>query len=752
MSRCFQALRLCCSVTALSLAMPAYAQTQAKAADTTAPSSPQNPPAISEETQGLQDIVVTAQRRSERQQNVPVAISTVTAAELQVAGSIGTETLNVAVPGLQFGRSTGNGGVPFLRGVGSSLSTAGFEPAVATYVDDVYIGAATGNLMSFNNVDQVEVLKGPQGTLFGRNATGGVVNIRTRHPSHKARLDARIGYGSYDTFSGSLYATGGLSDTVAINFSATGSSQGKGYGRNVNTGGDIYKSKDFGLRSQLLWEPSASTSLLISGDYAEINSDAGLNTTILPGTVGIDGSTFPGWYRSSHSPVDTNKFTQYGVSARLDHDFGGVRLASITAYRYSASQYHADNDGGPANLFRSDSFPSTRTISQELQLLSPTESALKWIGGIFYFNSNAKYAPLLQSGSLAAGGAGIEIRSRQLLQSYAAFGEVNYEFLPKTKLTLGMRYSSDFFKMAATRHTFAGTLLAPGQINQRSDFSKLTYRVVLDHHLTPGIMAFGSYSRGFKSGGYNLSGVTIVVGGVTQPSAPVAPETIDAYEIGLKSELFGRKLRLNTSLFYYDYSNLQVTSVLAGVPQALNAAAARMKGLDVDFTAVPVRYLTINGGFQVLDSKFTSFPVGPVVVSNPASCATLAPTGPLTGGGTTCFADLSGLRTARSPKFTATIAATYRIPTSIGDFALNGSFYHNSGYVWDPDNRLRQPAHELVNATLSWTSSDGKYEASVWAKNLLNTYYYTYMSASTFKLSGSPDMPRTFGVTAGLHF
>ena len=754
------ALQLCGSMLALVGATATMAQSGASApgpgAAQTAPAgavqdgtSPASTDAASDG--GLQEIVVTAQRRAQTQQSVPIAVSTVTADMAQKSGVTGTEALNISVPGLQFSRSTANGGTPFLRGVGSTLATPGFEPAVATYVDDVYIGASTGNLMSFNNIDQIEVLKGPQGTLFGRNATGGVVNIRTRRPSHTTSLDLRAGYGNYDTASGSLYATTGISDTLAMNFAASGNHQDNGYGRNVNTGQDIYKSKDYGFRSQLLWEPSADTSVLVSGDYSRLWTDTGMNTTIFPGTKSTDGSTYHGRYTSTHSPIDFDRVKQYGASARVDQDFTAFRVASISAYRKSSAVFGIDNDGGPANLFRGDVFPSTRTLSQELQVLAPKASDIQWIGGLFYFDSKAKDDPFRTSGSLSNGGAGVTTIAKQHLKSYAGFGDASATILPETKLTLGVRYSSDHLRLNALRANNAGVVLAPGPLAASSKFSKLTYRAVLDHHFTKDVMVYGSYSRGFKSGAYNVTGPTIVIGGVTQVAAPVAPEVLDAFEIGLKSEFLDHHLRLNVAAFHYNYKNLQVTVLQNGVPQSLNAAAAKVDGVDVDIVTIPVRNLTLSLSGEYLHSRFTNFPNGPTIIQNPANCTTLTTTGPVTGGGTTCFTDLSGRPTARAPKFTGSFTANYAIPSEIGDFNLSGTYYHNSGYGWDPDHQLLQPQYNLLNGAISWTSSDKRFEITAWAKNLTKAYYFSYVSASTFKFSGSPEAPRTYGFTLGLH-
>ena len=736
------------SVLALAVGSPALAQTataenaQSTEAEEAASSGGQ-----------LEDIIVTAQRRDQQQQDVPIAISTVTASIAERANVATTEALTQLVPSLQFSRQTSNGGAPFVRGVGSGAASAGAEPPVAVYVDDVYIGSPSSTTTSLNNIERVEVLKGPQGTLFGRNATGGVVSIRTKRPSHDQAFDLSVGYGSYDTIDANLYATGGLSDTVAINLAATYHDQQDGYGLNINTGEDVYKTRSRSVRSSLLWQPSDRTSLFLSGDYADEEGDMGLNVTILPGTIASGGQGFPGRYRATQVPSDTSDSNQFGFSGRLDQDFDFARFVSISAYREAVNNFAIDNDGSVTDILRSEVHNETKTFSQEFQLLAPAGQPLQWILGLYYYQAKAGFLPLRASGLLQAGTGGFnELVSVQKLNTYAGFGEVNFEVLPDTKLTLGVRYTDDHFNLEATRTNAAGAIIV-GPIEASDSFDKFTYRAVLDHHLSQDVMAYASYSRGFKSGGYNVQTPTITVGGVAQVAPPVAPEVLDAFEVGLKTELFGKRLRLNSALFYYSYDNMQVTVVGNGISTVLNAASSTIKGIDVDFDAVPVHNLRLSGGVTFLDATFDSFPNGPFLVPNPGTCTpTPHSTGAPTGGNLTCQADLAGFRTPRSPKFTGSLNATYTWPTSIGDIALTGSLYHNSGFVWDPDNRVRQPDYTLLGTTLSWTSLDGKYEARIWGRNLANEYYFNYLSDSGTRDSGQPAMPRTFGVAFGVHF
>ena len=705
---------------------------------------------------GLEDIVVTAQRRSENIQNVPIAISAVTAAGLERQGVATTEQLGVAIPALQFSRQTANGGAPFVRGVGSSQATINNESPVAVYIDDVYLGSPASTIMGFNNIASVEVLKGPQGTLFGRNATGGVIHIRTRRPTHEPEAQALFGYGSYDTFYGSLYASEGLTENVAMSFAASGRKQVDGYGRNAATGSQIYKGYDYGFRTQILWEPSTATSLMLTGDYGYTFGDFGQSVALFPGTVGTGGGRNAGRFVSFANPDDYGKTRRWGVSARFEHGFDAVTFRSISAYRESHLDFLLDSDGGGVGtppIVSSDASGFTKTFSQELQLLSAPGSAFSWILGGFYYYADTGYDPIRLTGVAfrPLGGAQLN-ESTQKLNSYSGFGEASYEFLPATKITAGLRYTTDKYDTDLVLRNAAGAPLPPTPVSDSKNFSKVTYRAIIDTKVNRDLLLYASYSRGFKSGGFNIASPTINVNGVVSASPVIEPEVLDAYEVGFKSELFGRLLRLNVAAYLYDYANLQVGVVQSGTVVTLNAAEARIKGIDVDYTFAPTDRIDISGGVAILDAKYTSFPSGPLFVPNPANCAALTTTGPLTGGNTVCVADLKGNRTSRAPKLTFTASATYTLPTDVGDFAFNASWNHNSGYFWEPDNRLRQPRHDLVAASIAWTTSDRKYSLRVYGRNLLNEFYYSYVSESTTRDSYSPEKPRNYGVEATLRF
>jgi len=702
---------------------------------------PSDADASSETAAGtLTEILVTAQRRTQPLQDVPIPVSVIDGGVVARDGLNDTSTLATEVPGLDFSRQASSGGTPFLRGVGTSSVTVGAENSVATYVDDVYISAPAANIFSLSNIDRIEVLEGPQGTLFGRNATGGVVHIITKNPSFTPSADIGVGYGNFDSSSLSLYGTSGFGSNVAANLAVQANNQGTGWGHALQNGRGIFRDNGFSARGKVLWNILDSTSLLLSGDFSRDNSDIGANFAPLPGTYALTGLSGPGGFNSWSSGRDFSLVHQGGLSAKLESDLGKATFVSITAWRRVYQSAFLDQDSVPAHIVDIPYFPWTRSFSQEFQLRSPKQSALTWIFGTYYLQSIGSYDPLGVGGAAIAplpAGTLAQTFAQQTVNSYAAFAQATYEVLPRTNLTLGMRYTRDNYSINGVQRIdfpdgTSSTPFAPGR--QSSSFSKPTFLGSLDHKLTQDVLIYASYSRGFKSGGYNI---------LSYSSPPVSPEVLDAMQLGLKSEWFDHSVRLNLSLFDYDYKNLQVQFIGTGASYSINAGRARIKGGDVQLTVAPTTNFSVGAAVSALDGKYTEFPAGFTYAANP----------PAIGGNSQILnQDLSGNATARTPKITANISFDYAIPLNEGKIDVNAIYYYNRGYFWDPGNQLRQPSYQLLHAALGWKPSSGRWDANIWGSNLLNKYYYSFATLSTFGDQTSPAQPRTYGITLRAHF
>lgn len=706
----------CLTAGACALA-PMFAMAQAAAGG--APSGASNG---SGEVQ-LQEVVVTAQRRSESLQQVPIAVSAVTGAQLTQRGLTDSESLAQAVPNLDITQN-GTTLTLYMRGVGSNASDPNDESSVAFYVDGVYMASPLANLFDFNNIDHVEVLKGPQGTLFGRNATGGVIQVITKDPKSTPSGEASVSYGDYNTVGATAYFTDGIAPNLAADLAAVFHDNIDGYGYDINLHDRIMRREDFAVRSKWLWTPTATTTVRLTADYDMVRSD-GTPYQLAPGVIGADGVTsYPGPYRTDTNEKNLGNSDNWGLSARVDQDFGVARLVSITAYRDITGLYDLDEDSTPAPIVNSYIHQLARNFSQEVQLLSPTQSRLQWVLGAYYFNATYAYDPIT-IGGLAAGGptAAENIFAWQYTRSASIYGQATYEIFADTKLTAGLRYTDEQQQTHSFITDGGVTILTPPDQTQTTD--KPTWRLALDHQFTHDILGYVSYNRGMKSGGYNL----------INPLAPgYHPEVLDAYEVGLKSEFFHHLARINVASFYYNYKDIQVQNIEAGSVNTVNAASAKVYGFDGDFMVMPVRGLTLSSSLGYTYGTYSNF-----------QDATFTPPSPLDGP--QYPGDASGNRLVNTPRWTASGAIDYRIPTELGIWEADASVdYKGMTYV-SADNRLQIPEHTVANAALSWSPTEGKYSVQVWVHNLGDVRYYASRVETSVGDLQYLAPPRTFGVT-----
>jgi iron complex outermembrane receptor protein len=714
----------------------------AMAQEANAPANAPQPAAQSADTTTIPEVVVTAQRRSENLQNVPIAVTALTADMLQQRGVANTQDLLTADSSISVSTESGYF-QPRIRGIGDAAVGAGFESGIAVYVDGVYLSAAPGNLFSLSNIKQVEVLKGPQGTLFGRNSTGGLIQITTLDPSERFGGTASFTAANYSDYTGDLYLTGGLAPGVALNFTGHAEFQGSGWGTNQQTGEDVYRNNhDIALRSTLLLRPADGTKIRISGDYADQNSNVGVSESIVPGT----GFPFPGLVPPTGSAWNVNEsqpfgnFRSFGLSANVTQDVGFADLVSISAVR--DSNYHIIFSGDLSNLdlINLDITQKDQQVSQEFQLASKASSKIKWVVGAFYFDSTSKFAPNTTNlnGFVQPSTPYGPIDSESLYdelgtRSLAGYAQATAPIFDVVNLTLGARYTHETKNITDitqdTQIVGAPAPLATTSPDQSVTYNRPTWRVALDHRFTPELMAFVSYNRGFKSGGFN---------GQLPTDNPFQPETIDAYEIGAKSDLFGRRLRLNASVFYYDYTNIQVARYVDEQQSFYNGAAAKDYGLDLDFETYLTDNFTLSGGMTLLHDRFTNFPN--------AIYSYQVPTGV-----DVTTASASGNRLPYAADFSGTLTATYHVFTSLGEASFDVSDSYSDGFYSQPDNILRQRAYHLVSLGTGLKFHNG-WSARAWMRNAADEKIYSNLQAGAFDSGYSYMAPRTFGVTLGAKF
>jgi iron complex outermembrane receptor protein len=740
--------------------IPAIGLTQNAAAQTPPSTAVQSQ---NQDSEGLRDIIVTAQRRAENAQKVPIAISTVTADTVKALGVINPESLGQLLPGVQLNRS-GQGVITYIRGIGSGSAVSGNEPSVAMFIDDVYMPNGSGAVFDFNNIDSVSVLKGPQGTLFGRNATGGVIQIKTRDPSQETHFNLDAGYGNFDKISSALYASTGITENMAVNVAGYYNNQRDGWGRNVLTGADHFTSKSYGVRSKLKGE-FGDTTLLITGVFDKrISDEGGLSVSVVPGTYGFRGyspaALGAGFYDAVNDQPMLFRNQSYNVSAKLEHNFGNVTLRSITAYGDIKFHLISESDASPSDFQDAILDQGSKTFTQEFQLLSASDSPVQWILGTYYLHDVSRNHTHLFGPAFAVAGVQVpgDTFGTQKTDSISGFGQMTAEILPRLKATLGIRYTSDRRSFDGYVNRPTGVLLN-GPFADKTTFKNLTGRASLDYQISDDIMIYAAYNKGFKSGVYNIGG--LFFGSSTVPG-PVAPESLDAFSAGFKSEFFDRHVRLNVEAYYYDYSNIQVSQLQGLAFLITNGGKATIKGVDADLTVTPVHNLTLTWSASYADGHYDDFRNGPMFfpqppntpIAIPASCGlTTYPVGAPGGAGATKACDLSGKKTVQTAPFTSTFTAAYSIPTSIGEFRLMGSYSYGGKYYFEPDNNpyTRSPVTNLVNGSVSWTSSNERFGLTFWANNLTKEKYYNSISENTtggFRYT--PAAPRTYGLTGKL--
>jgi iron complex outermembrane receptor protein len=721
----------------------------------------------------VEEIVVTAQRKAESLRDVPMAISAFSADQLESAGVESTDDLTALTPGLQIGSVSGSALV-YMRGIGNINVVTGSESSNAFYLDNVYYAESSGVMTSFSNVERVEILKGPQGTLYGRNATGGLIHVITPAPQQEFLMNGKLGYESYDTKKGSFYITGGLQDSLSASFAANVTDQGRGYGRNLTLDEEILFVETQNYRAKLLWEPGASDDITLTGSYFRNPGDNGLQGSNYPGHRSLSGATYSGAHNSQAGERLHPRTDATDVSLVWDHAFKNEMLfKSISAYRdvdYLVA--NSDADDGALDLARYDFSKDQYSFQQELLLQGGFDllgRSIDFTSGVFYFENQITFGlplvipvpslvdsildvnllePLL--GSTALGSTVmVDQYSRTYAESIAVYSQVDVELTDRDTLTVGLRYTHDQLGEDVSEF-FNG--IPGGTAEGESKYGQLTWRLAFRHHFADAWMAFASFSRGYKSGLFNgvgdgsylalLSNLQTGIGNIvgTTTVEPVRPELLDAFELGTKTTLLDGGLQLGANLFFYDYQDLQITTTAVVTPNLRNAAQAKIYGVELESVwaaPVPLGDLLLNGNFGYLENEFTSFP----------DCNFWRPI-PVVGGNLAAAADCTGNRLPYSSKFEVTLGVTYTTPYVLGGhFGLAVNYYYNDGFFLNTENTQVQDAYNTVNAELSYTFLDERARLRAFGRNLTDERVWLFCSLNNFASSCRARPPRQVGVS-----
>ncbi len=626
---------------AVSIAFPVQAQTDAASESSQA--------GVHEDaSEGIADIVVTAQRRSESAQRVPIALTALGSAQLAQQGVTDVSRIALRVPGFYLGSFGASRPQLYIRGVGSRTFDPGSDPSVGVFVDDVYVGRAGSVLNQLRDVQRVEVLRGPQGTLYGRNTIGGAINIVTEGASREpeAMIQAGVtsfnGHEVYGMLSGPMAADGAARARISL-----WNVQRDGYVRSRVTGGRGNGIENYGGRFRVDIGSEDSVLIALKAEYTHDGDRAGYGGVKQGSAVNPDAVYFgrPGL----SYPVDPNPYRVASetdpafdrdialLSGKLSANLGGVTLASITGYMRQKNSEGRDQDGTPFFVLNQRTTENSRQITQEFRLSSQEggaltfEDLLSWVVGLYYYDDKSSrdenYILGPDSAPVTAlGGGGIKsdfVFGDYERRSYAAFGQVTVNFTQNLRLIGGLRYSHDRASAAyqATTDRPGGPfVVAPYDAPEtKRAWHSVDPKVVLQYDFSRDVNVFASFSKGYKSGGFQYSPVNATVAAAT-----FDPEKVTAYEIGLKSQFFQRKVRLNLAAFKYDYSDLQVSAGLVALPNGAfstvvsNAASSDIKGVEAELLVAPISGVELNASYAYLDAKYGAFSFTP-----PGSTTTL---------------------------------------------------------------------------------------------------------------------------------
>ena len=735
---------LLCTVSAPAMAQELGAPDPAPAPAEAAPAATATSEAPAADEGGFEDIVVTATRREERLQDIPVTVTAIAGEMLQAADVTSVRNLTQVVPGFNGARNFGVF-TPTIRGVGSNGISVGDEANVATYVDGIYQADPFSTYVELVEVERVEVLRGPQGTVFGRNATGGLINVITPDPKFNTsgRLAARYGRTAEGTddydFRG--YLTGGLTETVAADVAAL-YRKTDGYVEDLVRGGKLGELEVFDVRSKLLFRPSDTMKFVLIGEYFDSNSSVNSpqpyvdRTTGLPNTLGRSfGAILPTKpWQASLDFVPRLNTERYNFSLQTQFEFDAFNLETTSAYSHNKTVQDSDSDASNVSLgqfLASTPGVVSETYSQEVRLLSAGPGRFNWILGAYAFHLDGYAGFTIRQWPQGPAGAVVTsvFDPEVSTTSYAGFAEGTYELVDKLFLTGGIRYTWEKRKFEQVLNGVS----RGGKTSASSD--KITYRVALRYEFADDANIYASYGTGFKSGVYNMAGVPAPG---TVPTA-TDPETISAYEVGLKADPLNW-LRTNLSVYYYDYKDLQVQA-RQGVTYILqNAANAEIYGGELEVTALATDDLNFRGSVAYTHARYKDFPAAQGFFPQPS------------GGNATPPTDVSGNNMTRAPEWTFNLGFDWGHDLAGGRFVATGNVFHSAKVYGDFTNNYYQPSYTLVNGELAWTTPDEKWRFSVWTTNLLNEKVFQQIRPGALGTDVIYELPRRVGVGVQLKF
>ena len=755
----------------------------------------------------LSEVLVTARRREENIQEVPAAISAITGDHLDSSYTVNTNALSQLVPSLYYNSANPRNTAYTIRGLGSntlSISAAndGIEPGVGFYVDQVYHGRPATAAFDFTDIERVEVLRGPQGTLFGKNTADGAIHILSREPTFETEGNAEVSLGDngFKQAKGAI-SSGLIGDKLAGRIAGQ-ITQRDGVIQNVRTGQDENNIDNYAVRAQLLFVPSESLKLRLIADQTNLDSDCCTQNYLRVGTSLRSASRqYPALAAGlGYAPPSTNVYDRLtdidaplhidtqdgGVSLITDWNLGANTLTSVTAWRYWSWNVANDRDytGIPIQLVQR--IPSRQDqYSEEIRLASNGDDRFRYVGGLYFFRQKISGTPISIYGPQAAywllsqanftvpiprnllDGYGQTGTSDFDMKSYAAFGEVNYDVTDKLTATLGLRYTYEDKDGAYATQVFGGanltglpaataaelnraklSIFRPQSYTASDSGGSVSGRTNVAYKLTDNLFTYASYAQGYKSGGLNMSGLPLdAANNPALATAVIKDEKNRTIELGFKSTLLEGRATLNLAAYHTVVEDYQANIVSSSETAAIrsypaNVPEVRVQGFEGDFAALLFRGFTLRASFAYGDGKNTDYPAGPC----PLEVQTAA----------TVACNLTGVPLAGLSKWVGSLGFDYEHPLGEGTLVLHSDSSSRSRYNSDTSASRYTVinGYTVTNASIGFRFPSGL-EADVFARNLFDRDYITALTIQTGNsglILGQPSDPKMVGATLRVKF
>ena len=735
-------LRLGVATIAIVAGLPAIASAQSA------------PAASTEQSYSIEEITVTARRRQEAMQEVPLAVTAMGAEELRTQLITDLSQVASQVPSFTFQAQNALESEMFIRGVGSArLNSATADPSIGTFLDEIYIGRRGAATPPIFDLERIEVLRGPQGTIFGKNVVGGAINMISAKPTQEFDAGGSVALGNYSSINAEAFVSIPVNEKVGVRLAVL-HEKNDGYAENLVRNEKMEDIDSTAVRGVLAWEMASNLNLTLTADYSKSDSGGSARHAVddpnVPGFGFITPNLPSQDPRTNFSPYEqyANRETS-GVSARLEWELGNMSLIYLAGLRNGEGRvrWTQAGVGSPPSITDSTltQYEKYTGITQELRLQSDPDKRLRWATGLYYLNEKVDRNSRNTAISFLPGGPGStrdtldgdnQYVASSTTNSYGIFGDLEYDLLPNLTLSVGGRYTTDEKELNSRAEILSlgkpGDLYSPAPLKEEydispsQDWSEFTPRVGLQWKANDDILVYGSYSTGYKGGGWQGAAPDAVAA-----SKSYDPEHATSWEVGIKADWLNGRLRTNLAAFRTDFEDLQV-ELLDDVSLTLvvaNAADAVIQGLEFEVKARATHWLTLSASGSLIDAEYEEY------------------IDPLRG------TDYSGHRIQRTPEYQYSVGADVNLPINDKlNFIASGNYAYQDMMFWGPESTNREAGYGQMNGRIGVASEDGRWSLTVWGRNMGDTLYRTSVIPFVGDEVSLFGAPKTYGVRLAVRY